>query len=161
MHLPAYLISFCLLLCYANADVNEIVANDPPKSEEIQTCLVLTTNLQPDLEANTVLPEHGPVPESSSLTEVDVKIATEPEEVQPSGQLDSTHADYQGPYHYGKPKIPLEYGAPLPATDVPALPPPEGRNEIFEGEDYLPPSVDSDSSVRAKRHAKFASRRSV
>ncbi|XP_021707286.1 uncharacterized protein LOC110678569 [Aedes aegypti] len=161
MHPLAYLVSFCLLLCYANADVSEIlpVANHN-QPQEIQTCLVLTTNVQPDPEANTVLPEQGPVPASSSLVEQDVEVATEAEETR-SGQLDSSHADYQGPYHYEKPQVPLEYGVPLPSTDAPALPPPEGRNDDFQGEDYLPPLLGSEDVRRVKRHARLFGKRSL
>nr|XP_029732179.1 uncharacterized protein LOC115268274 [Aedes albopictus] len=181
MHPSAYLISFCLLVCYANADVSEIVpkaaaiapidnhhqpaVTAAAAAEEIQTCLVLTTNLQPNPEANTVLPEHGPVPVSSSSLDVDIDVAADAEVIQAGGgQLDSSHADYQGPYHYEKPQVPLEYGAPLlPATtDAPALllPAPEGRNDVFEGDDYLPPApTNSRNDERNKRHARLFGRR--
>ncbi|XP_062716070.1 uncharacterized protein LOC134291833 [Aedes albopictus] len=180
MHPLAYLISFCLLVCYANADVSEIVpkaaATAPIRNhhqpvvttaaaaKEIQTCLVLTTNLQPNPEANTVLPEHGPVPASSSL-DVEIDVAADAEVIKAGGgQLDSSHADYQGPYHYEKPQVPLEYGAPLlPATtEAPALllPSPEGRNDVFEGDDYLPPAPTSNGNgERGKRHAMLFGRR--
>ncbi|KXJ76755.1 hypothetical protein RP20_CCG009008 [Aedes albopictus] len=136
-------------------------------AEEIQTCLVLTTNLQPNPEANTVLPEHGPVPVSSSSLDVDIDVAADAEVIQAGGgQLDSSHADYQGPYHYEKPQVPLEYGVPLlPATtDAPELllPPPEGRNDVFEGDDYLPPApTNSRNGERDKRHARLFGRRAL
>ncbi|XP_058835014.1 uncharacterized protein LOC131692152 [Topomyia yanbarensis] len=64
-------------------------------------------------------------------------------------QLTAAHADYQGPYHYEKPKLQLEYGAP----DAPKLD--DGPSGITN--DYLPPRLTRKSL--AKRQLKLIDRR--
>ncbi|XP_055629814.1 translation initiation factor IF-2-like [Toxorhynchites rutilus septentrionalis] len=65
-------------------------------------------------------------------------------------QLDSSHPDFQGPYHYEKPKVQLDYGTPAEEEVVAEVNiSPKVQNE------YLPPATDLEAPVVAKRHAKF------
>ncbi|XP_065088014.1 uncharacterized protein LOC135709549 [Ochlerotatus camptorhynchus] len=68
-------------------------------------------------------------------------------------QHNEAHADYQGPYHYEKPKVQLEYVTPVPTLEV--------LSPIFKDQPnvYLPPNHGADSLV--KRHAKYIARRRV
>ncbi|XP_055534283.1 uncharacterized protein LOC129723849 [Wyeomyia smithii] len=65
-------------------------------------------------------------------------------------QLATGHADYQGPYVYQKPKVPLEYVVPV----APKL----KDDATLVSNEYLPPRLASAENL-AKRHATYFIRR--
>ncbi|EAT45435.1 AAEL003319-PA [Aedes aegypti] len=73
-------------------------------------------------------------------------------------QLTETHQDYQGPYHYEKPKVQLDYGAPIVAEKVPEVEAPIVKDQLVDN-NYLPPKYSQDNLV--KRHIKYIVRRRV
>ncbi|XP_038111658.1 uncharacterized protein LOC6034708 [Culex quinquefasciatus] len=73
----------------------------------------------------------------------------------PHQQHGHAHPDYQGPYHYVKPKVQLEYGTPLEDGPVEH---PKVQDEQPTSE-YLPPA--GNSEVPVKRQVKLLYRRRV
>ncbi|KXJ73646.1 hypothetical protein RP20_CCG015342 [Aedes albopictus] len=73
-------------------------------------------------------------------------------------QLTETHQDYQGPYHYEKPKVQLEYGAPIVVEKIPEVETPIVKDQAVDN-GYLPPKYTQDNLV--KRHVKYFVRRRV
>lgn len=73
-------------------------------------------------------------------------------------QLTEEHQDYQGPYHYEKPTVQLDYVVPIVAEVVPEVETPIVKEQLI-GNNYLPPRHTQENLV--KRHVQYVVRRRV